>query len=237
MRLSQEGMGDSILISRIPEMVDTVVTASEMSRENALHVQTLASSSASQAKSNSELVVSMQQSMLEIRAVSNRILAINMRIDGIAFQTNILTLNAAVEADRAGGLGQELAVVDDKVRSLATRSADAAKRAEEHVNSSLARVASGNDIANKTLSLSKEMANLIEELSEFAGKMVGASDSAVDCSCTIKSYVDDLSQEANWLQDELSQGMKPYENQKMESHQEAPRLVSSDVPSSSVVDG
>ncbi len=205
--VSGSGNHHSISINGISEIVDTVVSASETSRENALKVQTLAGNSADQARATGEQIVAMQQSMLGIREVSNRISEINKNIDGIAFQTNILALNAAVEAARAGDSGQGFAVVADEVRNLATRSAEAARQAEEHVSSSLAQVSAGNEIANKTLSSSKQMVELVEELSDFAGKMVGASDSTLECSRTIKSHVTNLSDEANRLQNELSERM------------------------------
>jgi methyl-accepting chemotaxis protein len=75
-----------------------------------------------------EVVGQVVQTMGEIQTASNRIAEITGVIDGIAFQTNILALNAAVEAARAGEQGRGFAVVASEVRTLAQRSAEAARR-------------------------------------------------------------------------------------------------------------
>jgi methyl-accepting chemotaxis protein len=85
-----------------------------------------------------------------IHASSKRVADIIAVIDSIAFQTNILALNAAVEAARAGEQGRGFAVVATEVRSLAQRSATAAKEIKQLISDSVERVSQGTDLVNKT---------------------------------------------------------------------------------------
>jgi methyl-accepting chemotaxis protein len=91
-----------------------------------------------------EIVSDAVGTMGEIEAASGRIGAIISVIDGIAFQTNILALNAAVEAARAGEQGRGFAVVAHEVRSLAQRSAQAAREVKQLVEETVSRVAAGS---------------------------------------------------------------------------------------------
>lgn len=88
--------------------------------------------------------------MQGIQDASRRVADIISVIDGIAFQTNILALNAAVEAARAGDQGRGFAVVASEVRSLAQRSAVAAKEIKQLIADSVARVAHGTEQVNRT---------------------------------------------------------------------------------------
>jgi len=99
--------------------------------------------------SSNEIVETMSNSMKEINVSSQKIAEITKVIDGIAFQTNLLALNAAVEAARAGEHGKGFAVVADEVRNLAQRSAGAAKDTEVLIKDCVNKAENGYGIANK----------------------------------------------------------------------------------------
>jgi len=108
----------------------------------------LAGQASSVAEAGGSIVSQMVQTMDDISQSSRKILDIIGMIDGIAFQTNILALNAAVEAARAGEHGKGFAVVATEVRSLAQRSATAAKEVKQLIDSSLAKVDAGTQLTS-----------------------------------------------------------------------------------------
>ena len=122
-----------------------------------------------------EVVRQVVETMKEINASSRKISDIISVIDGIAFQTNILALNAAVEAARAGEQGRGFAVVASEVRSLAGRSADAAKEIKSLINASVERVEQGTDLVDKAGSAMTEVANSIRRVTDIMGEISAAS--------------------------------------------------------------
>lgn len=140
--------------------------------ETASQASQLSSLAREAASKGGRAVADVVSTMTEIAASSNRIADITGVIDGIAFQTNILALNAAVEAARAGEQGRGFAVVASEVRSLAQRSAEAAKEIKSLIGASVERVESGSRLVNdagKTMdeivTQVKRVADLIEDIS------------------------------------------------------------------------
>jgi uncharacterized protein (TIGR01244 family) len=113
--------------------------------EKTQHAATLAAENAEVARAGGISIDGAVATMEQIKASSRRITEIISVIDGIAFQTNILALNAAVEAARAGEQGRGFAVVAGEVRSLAARSATAAKEIEALIKTSVGQIQSGTD--------------------------------------------------------------------------------------------
>jgi methyl-accepting chemotaxis protein len=115
------------------------------------------------------------ETMKGINDSSRKIADIISVIDGIAFQTNILALNAAVEAARAGEQGRGFAVVASEVRSLAGRSADAAKEIKTLINVSVERVEQGSALVDQAGSTMQEVVSAIRRVTDIMGQISSAS--------------------------------------------------------------
>ncbi len=126
--------------------MDTLTGTVQHSADNARQASTLAASASTVAQRGGAVVTQVVQTMQEIDASSKKIADIIGVIDGIAFQTNILALNAAVEAARAGEQGRGFAVVASEVRSLAGRSAEAAREIKGLISTSVSKVESGTQL-------------------------------------------------------------------------------------------
>jgi methyl-accepting chemotaxis protein len=113
--------------------------------------------------------------MKGINESSRKISDIISVIDGIAFQTNILALNAAVEAARAGEQGRGFAVVASEVRSLAGRSADAAKEIKSLINASVERVEHGSVLVDQAGTTMTEVVSSIRRVTDIMGEISAAS--------------------------------------------------------------
>ncbi|MCK9687873.1 methyl-accepting chemotaxis protein [Scleromatobacter humisilvae] len=147
------------------------------SAETAGHASALAAGASAAAVKGGEVVGTVVDTMQDIAASSRKIADIIGVIDGIAFQTNILALNAAVEAARAGEQGRGFAVVASEVRSLASRSAEAARQIKSLIVASVEKVEAGArqvDIAGTSMAdivaQVKRVSSLITEISSGAGE-------------------------------------------------------------------
>jgi hypothetical protein len=122
-----------------------------------------------------EVVSEVVATMKEIQDASRRIADIIAIIDGIAFQTNILALNAAVEAARAGEQGRGFAVVAGEVRSLAQRSADAAREINALITGSVERVERGSALADRAGQTMLDVVGAIQRVTEIVASISSAS--------------------------------------------------------------
>ena len=143
--------------------------------ENASQANQLAASASVVAVRCGDVVNQVVETMQGINESSRRIGDIISVIDGIAFQTNILALNAAVEAARAGEQGRGFAVVATEVRSLAGRSAEAAKQIKALVSASVARVEEGSVLADKAGATMTEVVGSINRVASIVGEISLAS--------------------------------------------------------------
>jgi methyl-accepting chemotaxis protein len=135
----------------------------------------LALNASSVAVTGGEVVGQVVETMKGINESSHRISDIISVIDGIAFQTNILALNAAVEAARAGDQGRGFAVVASEVRSLAGRSAEAAKEIKSLINASVERVDQGTALVDMAGSTMTDLVESIRQVTDLMSEISAAS--------------------------------------------------------------
>ena len=143
--------------------------------DNARQANQLALGASAVAIRGGEVVGQVVQTMKGINDSSRKIADIISVIDGIAFQTNILALNAAVEAARAGEQGRGFAVVASEVRSLAGRSAEAAKEIKLLINASVDRVAQGTTLVDQAGVTMAEVVVSIKRVTDIMGEISAAS--------------------------------------------------------------
>ena len=143
--------------------------------DNALQANQLAHSASSTASKGGEVVSQVVDTMQAINESSRRIVDIISVIDGIAFQTNILALNAAVEAARAGEQGRGFAVVASEVRSLAQRSAAAAKEIKSLIDASVEKVEAGSQLVEQAGATMGEVVTSVQRVTDIVGEIAEAS--------------------------------------------------------------
>ena len=143
--------------------------------DNARQANELAQRASCVAQQGGEVVAQVVDTMRGIHDSSRRIADIIGTIDGIAFQTNILALNAAVEAARAGEQGRGFAVVAGEVRSLAQRSAEAAREIKSLIHASVERVEQGNELVQRAGSTMDEVVSSIRRVTDIVGEISTAS--------------------------------------------------------------
>jgi methyl-accepting chemotaxis protein len=157
--------------SSMEQLTGTVRQSADAARQ----ANQLASSAASAAQRGGNIVSQVVVNMDEINTASRKINEIIGVIDGIAFQTNILALNAAVEAARAGEQGRGFAVVAGEVRSLAQRSANAAKEIKSLINASSEKVESGSKLVQDAGGAMSEIVSGVQRVTDIIGEITAAS--------------------------------------------------------------
>ncbi|MCI1679901.1 MAG: methyl-accepting chemotaxis protein [Ewingella americana] len=178
--------GNTDLSSRTEEQAAAVEeTAASMEQlsstvkqnaENAHHASKLASDASQTATLGGKQVGDVVLTMQQISSSSKRIAEITSVINGIAFQTNILALNAAVEAARAGEQGRGFSVVASEVRTLAQRSAQAAKEIEGLIAESVERVNTGAKLVESTGRTMQDIVQSVTNVRDIMGEIASASD-------------------------------------------------------------
>jgi methyl-accepting chemotaxis protein len=156
--------------------MDQLTGTVRQSAQAAAQANKLASSASAVAQRGGEVVTQVVGTMDEISASSKKIADIIGVIDGIAFQTNILALNAAVEAARAGEQGRGFAVVAGEVRSLARRSAEAAKEIKALIGGSVDKVESGSRLVLHAGTTMNEIVASVRRVSDIIGEITAAAD-------------------------------------------------------------
>nr|WP_315250935.1 Cache 3/Cache 2 fusion domain-containing protein [uncultured Duganella sp.] len=155
------------------EQLSSAVT---QNAENASQANQMALAASGVAAKGGEVVALVVETMGSITDSSRKIADIISVIDGIAFQTNILALNAAVEAARAGEQGRGFAVVASEVRTLAQRSATAAKEIKELIDDSVAKVETGSKQVEKAGATMQEVVDSVRRVTDIMAEISNASE-------------------------------------------------------------
>ncbi|MBK7529436.1 methyl-accepting chemotaxis protein [Piscinibacter sp.] len=166
----------------------------KQSADSARQANQLAASAAEVAQRGGTVVSQVVSTMDEINASSKKIADIIGVIDGIAFQTNILALNAAVEAARAGEQGRGFAVVASEVRSLAQRSAEAAKEIKGLIGASVERVEAGSKLVADAGQTMGEIVGSVQRVSDIIGEITAAAAEQSDGIGQVNTAVTQLDQ-------------------------------------------
>jgi len=164
------------------------------SADAAAQANQLAASAQSVARRGGEVVGQVVSTMDEINASSKRIADIIGTIDGIAFQTNILALNAAVEAARAGEQGRGFAVVASEVRSLAQRSAEAAREIKVLIGTSVDKVETGARLVQEAGSTMGEIVASVQRVTDVIGEITAAAGEQSEGIAQVNGAVANLDQ-------------------------------------------
>ena len=181
-------------LEKTASSMEQLTATVKQSAESARQANQLAGSAAQVAQRGGAVVSQVVSTMDDINASSRKISDIISVIDGIAFQTNILALNAAVEAARAGEQGRGFAVVASEVRSLAGRSADAAKEIKTLINTSVEKVDGGAALVAQAGQTMNEIVSSVQRVTDIMGEITAAASEQSDGIAEVNRAVGQLDQ-------------------------------------------
>lgn len=193
-RTEQQAANLEETASSMEELTSTV----KLNADNAKQANVLAEQASAVATDGGTLIQQVVTTMNAINESARKISDIIGVIDGIAFQTNILALNAAVEAARAGDQGRGFAVVASEVRTLAQRSANAAKDIKGLISDSVQKIDSGNQLVGKSGDTMKEIVNAIKRVNDIMAEIAAASaeqSTGIEEVSTAVSQMDEMTQQ------------------------------------------
>jgi methyl-accepting chemotaxis protein len=174
--LSQRTQEQASALEQTAASMEEMTSTVKQNADNARQAKQLAEGARAHAERGGQVVSEAVGAMQEINASSRQIADIIGVIDGIAFQTNLLALNAAVEAARAGEQGRGFAVVATEVRSLAQRSATAAKEIKELIGGSVEKVRAGSELVDASGSVLKDILESVKKVSDIVAEIAAASE-------------------------------------------------------------
>jgi len=174
-RLSSGAQEHAAALEQTAASLEEITSTLKQSAENARQADRLASGARDVATHGGQVVATTVGAMAEINRASTRIADIITTIDEIAFQTNLLALNAAVEAARAGEQGRGFAVVAAEVRSLAQRSAAAAREIKTLIHDSVGKVEAGSALVNQSGQALEEIVTSVKRVTDIIADIAAAS--------------------------------------------------------------
>jgi methyl-accepting chemotaxis protein len=174
--LSERTEEQAASLEQTAATMEELTSTVRQNTENAKQANALAGGACTVAMRGGEAVHQVVETMQSISRSSDKVTAIISVIEGIAFQTNILALNAAVEAARAGDQGRGFAVVASEVRTLAQRSASAAKEIKELITESVERVAIGSEQVERAGATMHDIVKSVRQVTDIMGEIAAASE-------------------------------------------------------------
>jgi methyl-accepting chemotaxis protein len=214
--LSQRTQEQASALEETASSMEEMTATVKQNADNARQASQLATGARDQADRGGAVVGRAVGAMGEISASSKRIADIIDVIDEIAFQTNLLALNAAVEAARAGEQGRGFAVVASEVRSLAQRSATAAKEIKDLINDSVAKVQAGTALVDESGKSLHEIVASVKRVADIVAEISAASEeqaSGIDQVNTAITQMDTTTQQNAALVEEAAAASKAMEQQ------------------------
>lgn len=192
--LAQGSTEQASAIQEITASIDEIADKTKQNAEQANEAAGLVVHAIEDVKKGNQQMADMVNAMQDINQSSESISKIIKTIDDIAFQTNILALNAAVEAARAGEAGKGFAVVAEEVRSLAAKSASAAKETAEMIEDSISKVSLGSQIADDTARALEAITKVVQESEVIINGIAESSNYQATAVAQIEQAITQVSQ-------------------------------------------
>ncbi len=214
--LSQRAEEEASSLEETASSMEELAATIKQNAENVAEASELAAKASASAARGGEVVAQVVETMSRITESNREIADITALIDGIAFQTNLLALNAAVEAARAGEHGRGFAVVASEVRSLAQRSAEAAKDIKAVIASSVGKVETGAKLVRGAGAAMEDIVAQVKHVTAIMGEIAAASREQSDSIQQVNqaiARIDQLTQQDAALVEEAAAAAKSMEEQ------------------------